>query len=275
MIRGNGRISGDDANHSGHIGHDHARTLCHTAHREHASVITQAVTAKRHSEFLRLGIRRHDGSSRIGASCDGQCRDGRRRTAFKRLHLQVLADNARRSHQNLLHRTAERVGDDAGRLARRLKALIAGSRIGDARINCHRTCDAMPHTIKMLFRHRDRSRAEHVCGEHRGARRRLIGSNQREVQTFWVSAESRMDTASLEALRRGNATRRQKRQIRVGVGGACVMQGLHRVPLRRGGNCMSHLRPPSETPAETAGGFAIREPPPYQDQGPPAARIRC
>ena len=79
----------------------------------------------------------------------------------------------------------------------------------------------------------------------------------------------------LKPLRRATATCRQKRQIRVGVGASCFMQGLHRVPLRRGGNGRSLLRPLSEAPAETAGGFAIREPPPYQDQGPPASRIRC
>ena len=161
----------------------------------------------------------------------------------------MLADNARGCHQNLLRRATEGIGDDAGRLTRRPKALVPGSRICDTRVNGHCTRDAIPRTIKMLLGYRDRSRAEHVGGEHRSARRRLIGGHQREIQTLRIGAESRVDAASLEALRRCNAARRQKRQIGVGVGGACVMQRFHRVPLRRGGNCMSHYalllkRPP-------------------------------
>ena len=91
-------------------------------------------------------------------------------------------------------------------------------------------------------------RAEHVRGEHRGARRRLIGCHQREIQTLWISAESCVDAASLEP----SPTQRRlpaKRQIRVGVGGACVMQRFHRVPLDAAETCMIHYalllkRPP-------------------------------
>ena len=63
-----GGIGGDNCNHGGHVGHDHARALAHSAYRIDIARMTRGLTDVGHGVLLGVRVGRHDGASGIGAT---------------------------------------------------------------------------------------------------------------------------------------------------------------------------------------------------------------
>ena len=120
-----GGIGGDNCDHGGHIGHDHARALAHAAYRIDIARMTRSLTDVGHGVLLGVRVGRHDGASGIGATVGGERLVGSRNGCLKRVDRQNLANHTRGGNQDLLGLAANNLRCDVAGLARAGKAGLA------------------------------------------------------------------------------------------------------------------------------------------------------
>ena len=89
-----GGIGSNDRDHGGHIRHDHARALAHTAHRIGIACVPRSLTAIANGILLGMCISRHDSAGGIGATMSGERLEGGRNGRLKRVDRQNLSDHA-------------------------------------------------------------------------------------------------------------------------------------------------------------------------------------
>ena len=130
-----GGIGGDNRDHGGHIGHDHARALAHSAYRIDVARMARSLTDVGHGVLLGVRVGRHDGASGIGATVGRECLVGSRNGSLKRVDRQNLANHARGGNQNLLGLAADDLRCDAACLARACKAGLTRGGVGIARVD--------------------------------------------------------------------------------------------------------------------------------------------
>ena len=203
-----GSIGGDDRDHGGHVGHNHARALAHAAHRIDIARMAIGIADVGHGIFLGMRIGRHDGAGRIGATVGGERLVGSRNGGFERVDRQNLANHARGGDQDLLGLAADNLRGDVASLTRAGKAGLTRGGVGIARVNRNAGDDtvALVGAAQVGTAHLHGRRAKAVGGKHTGTGARLIGHDERIIQTLGILAESGMDTCRLKAGRRRNAT---------------------------------------------------------------------
>ena len=202
-----GGIGGDNCNHGGHVGHDHARALAHSAYRIDIARMTRSLTDVGHGVLLGVRVGRHDGASGIGATVGGERLVGSRNGGLKRVDRQNLANHTRGGNQNLLGLAADDLRCDAARLARACKAGLTRGGVGIARVDRNAGDDSVTlvGTAQVGTAHLHGRRAKAIGGKHAGTGTGFIGHDERVIQTLGVLAEPSMDARSLKTSRSRNA----------------------------------------------------------------------
>ena len=203
-----GGIGGDNRDHGGHVGHDHARALAHSAHRIDIARMTRSLTDVGHGVLLGVRVGRHDGASGIGSTVGGERLVGSRNGGLKRVDRQNLANHARGGNQNLLGLAADDLRCDAARLARACKAGLTRGGVGIARVDRNAGDDTVTlvGTAQVGTAHLHGRRAKAIGGKHAGTGTGFIGHDERVIQTLGVLAEPSVDARSFKTSRSRNAT---------------------------------------------------------------------
>ena len=168
------RVGGHKAEHGGHVGADHARTLADAsdAHGPPAHLHL-------HASRFGHGVGGHDAFCRLGPV--GGLRIGQRswQACHNAVHGQRLHDHAGRKRQHLRGHTVQQRSQGLARLTCMGQARCARARIGVARVD-----DQSPHRTargQVLTTDLHRGGAKAVTGEHTGHAGTLVQQEHGEV----------------------------------------------------------------------------------------------
>ena len=185
-----GGVRGDDAQHRGELGGDHARSLDHAA---------DAISVAFQRYGLRLRVRRHDGVGRV-ASRLVVVRQGRVRAIHSRQHnnqQQQLTDQASGTYGDLVGLRPDEIRDLLGRRRRLLVSRLAGACVGSTGVEDHRLDMAVGDRLAGPLH---RCRAESVEREHAGrAVERPLIDDQGEILLALDGGDARRDARGAES----------------------------------------------------------------------------
>lgn len=204
------RVSGQ---HQQHLG-----AFRHAAYGERAAPVRSIGAAVRNGSFLRVRAGGQDGARRIVAAVARRPPARKRNTALERLDGRARAHDSRGSHQHLVFPATQLSRREACRAPRHLEAVLAGQRVGVARVDQHGTHESERDAAKMVPRHVHRRGAERVAREQRRAGAGYVSRHQRAVEAVVTLVEARMHARSREAEGGSHASlvdRRKARHLRM------------------------------------------------------------
>ena len=196
---GDGGVGGQEAEHGGHVGVDHAGALGHPA---------QAVGPETDGQVLGAGVGGHDGQGEVAAPFPLQSYPLHRQGDL--LHGQVGADDAGGGHHHVLGRHPQATGSQTRHLAGVLQAAGAGGGIGAARVGDDRLGAAIG---QVLAGDQQGGRLHAVAGVDGGRRAGRLGVEEPQVVFVGVVADAGMGGPGQEAGRGGDAARFQHLQV--------------------------------------------------------------
>ena len=187
-------VGGDEGEHSGQVGMDHAGAFGHAAQRVLAPGLGEASRP-----VLGTGVGGHDGASELQAAIAGQL-DAGDSLLYSR-HQQEGADDAGGGYHHIVGGEAQFAGGQLGHLPGVAKALVAGGGVGAAAV----ADDGLSAAIGQVLLSDDEGCRPHpVAGEDGGGSAGRLGVEEAQVQLVLVAAQASAGSAGQEATRAGN-----------------------------------------------------------------------
>ena len=184
-------VGGDEEQHGGHVGVDHAGALGNGAH---------AAGLAAHGEFdghlFRMGVGGHNGGGSVVAASlgGGQLGGGLRDALGERLNAHGLADDAGGGGQHVVGADAQLLGDDLAGLLGQLNA-VGGAGISVAAVDHDSLGVAV---LEMLAIHRDGRTVDLVGGVAAGTGAADVRLDKCQIQLGMVMPDAAMHTGGGE-----------------------------------------------------------------------------